>query len=39
SGAPVRKYSEAGTGSRWDLKAKAIHGKSWNNVVKKGLLK
>lgn len=39
SGAPVRKYTTAGTGKRWDLKAKAIHGSSWQNLVKKGLAK
>ena len=30
---PVRRYSTPGTTSRWDLKAKAIHGRSWSRVA------
>jgi|SRR5690625_48022 len=28
------KYTTPGTGPRWDLKAKAIHGDSWARVTK-----
>lgn len=31
---PARKYTTPGTGPRWDLKAKAIHGDSWTRVAK-----
>lgn len=31
-----RKYSTPGTGPRWDLKAKSIHGKSWKKAFVKG---
>jgi|SRR5690625_1544278 len=27
-------YTTPGTGPRWDLKAKAIHGKSWEDITK-----
>jgi len=30
---PVRRYSTPGTTARWDLKAKAIHGRSWARVA------
>lgn len=30
-------YTTPGTGPRWDLKAKAIHGSSWENIVKKAM--
>lgn len=30
------KGKEAGTGPRWDLKAKGIHGKNWPQTFKKG---
>ena len=29
----VRRYSTPGTTARWDLKAKAIHGRSWSRVA------
>jgi len=29
----VRRYSTPGTTARWDLKAKAIHGRSWARVA------
>lgn len=29
-----RNYTTPGTGPRWDEKAKAIHGKSWERVTK-----
>lgn len=28
-----RNYTTPGTGPRWDLKAKSIHGKSWERVA------
>jgi len=31
------RYTTAGTGPYWDKKAKAIHGQSWVNVVKKAM--
>ena len=30
---PARRYSKPGTTARWDLKAKAIHGRSWARVA------
>lgn len=30
-------YTTAGTGPYWDKKAKAIHGQSWVNIVKKAM--
>ena len=30
-------YTTPGTGPRWDLKAKAIHGSSWERVVKRAM--
>ena len=30
---PARRYSKPGTTARWDLKAKAIHGRSWVRVA------
>lgn len=35
--AVFKNYTTPGTGPRWDEKAKAIHGKSWENVVKKAM--
>lgn len=29
-----RKYTTAGTGKRWDLKAEGIHGKTWEELVR-----
>jgi|SRR5690625_1026978 len=29
----ARRYSKPGTTARWDLKAKAIHGRSWSRVA------
>ncbi len=34
---PHSKYTTPGTGPRWDLKAKSIHGKSWERVTKKAM--
>src|SRR5690625_319336 len=34
---PARRYSKPGTTARWDLKAKAIHGASWERVVKRAM--
>lgn len=34
---PARRYTTPGTTARWDLKAKAIHGKSWERIVKKAM--
>lgn len=34
---PARNYTTPGTGPRWDLKAKAIHGGSWANVTKRAM--
>ncbi|MDG4985505.1 minor capsid protein [Lactococcus lactis] len=31
-----KSYTTPGTGSRWDLKAKGLYGKSWPQVFKKG---
>lgn len=31
-----KKYSTPGTGPRWDLKAKALHGRSWKRAFLKG---
>lgn len=31
------KYTTPGTGPRWDEKAKAIHGRSWEQVVKRAM--
>lgn len=31
------KFNEQGTGPKWDVKAKALHGKSWINIVKKAM--
>lgn len=31
------KYTTPGTGPRWDLKAKSIHGKSWERITKKAM--
>src|SRR5690625_431427 len=31
------RYTTPGTGPRWDLKAKAIHGASWERVVKRAM--
>ncbi|WP_379946463.1 minor capsid protein [Enterococcus devriesei] len=31
-----KKYSTPGTGPRWDLKAKSIHGKSWKRAFLRG---
>lgn len=30
-------YTTPGTGPKWDQKAKAIHGKQWQNIVKKAM--
>ena len=30
-------YTTPGTGPRWDLKAKSIHGKSWERIIKKAM--
>lgn len=35
--AVFRNYTTPGTGPRWDEKAKAIHGASWANVVKRAM--
>lgn len=32
-----RKYTTPGTGPKWDQKAKAIHGKQWQNIVKRAM--
>lgn len=34
---PAFNYSTPGTGARWDLKAKAVHGGSWPGVVKRAM--
>ena len=31
-----KKYSTPGTGPRWDLKAKGLHGKSWKRAFLRG---
>lgn len=31
---PAINYTTAGTGARWDLKAKSIHGDSWARITK-----
>src|SRR5699024_305313 len=31
------RYTTLGTGPRWDLKAKAIHGASWERAVKRAM--
>lgn len=31
-----KKYSTPGTGPRWDLKAKALYGRSWKRAFLKG---
>ncbi|MDD7758780.1 MAG: minor capsid protein [Aerococcus suis] len=33
--AVFRKYTVAGTGKRWDLKAESIHGNQWEDLVKR----
>lgn len=33
----ARRYSKPGTTARWDLKAKAIHGKSWERVARRAM--
>lgn len=33
----VKRYTTPGTTSRWDLKAKAIHGKSWERVARRAM--
>ena len=35
--AQFKNYTTPGTGPRWDLKAKAIHGKSWERVTKRAM--
>lgn len=34
---PATRYTTSGTGPRWDLKAKAIHGASWGRIVKRAM--
>lgn len=34
---PHFNYTKPGTGPRWDLKAKAIHGGSWARITKKAM--
>ena len=34
----IRDYKKAGTGSRWDLKAKSRYGQDWAKAFKKGSL-
>lgn len=34
---PAKRYTTPGTTARWDLKAKAIHGKSWERVTKRAM--
>mgnify|MGYP001191694434 CR=1 FL=1 len=34
---PVRRYTTAGTGPKWDEKAKAIHLDSWIRVAKRAM--
>lgn len=34
---PARRYTTPGTTARWDLKAKAIHGKSWERVARRAM--
>lgn len=34
---PASRYTTPGTTARWDLKAKAIHGSSWERVVKRAM--
>lgn len=31
------KFTTPGTGPKWDSKAKAIHGKSWERITKKAM--
>lgn len=31
------KFTEPGTGPKWDSKALAIHGRSWERIVKKAM--
>lgn len=31
------KYSTPGTGPKWDQKAKGIHGRQWEKIVKKAM--
>mgnify|MGYP001954169296 CR=1 FL=1 len=31
------KYTTPGTGPKWDQKAKSIHGKQWEKIVKKAM--
>lgn len=31
------KFSTPGTGPKWDVKAQAIHGASWVNIVKRAM--
>lgn len=32
-----RNYTTPGTGPKWDQKAKAIHGRQWQSIVKKAM--
>jgi len=34
---PHYNYTTPGTGARWDLKAKAIHGGSWPRIAKRAM--